>query len=144
MHHRDPVGFYATIVDREGSRDVAVNCPNCGNATMASRLEEGCPFCGTHFSMSELYPRISSCYCTNDIVERFGFDERMKRMFTRAAIVFFLVFLVLAIVLGRNNQELPLWGAALYYVFLAGLSAVVMTFFTYMGYSILPDGEAVP
>ena len=141
LHHRDPVGFYATIVDREGSRDVAVNCPNCGNATMASRLEEGCPFCGTHFSMSELYPRISSCYCANDIVERFGFDERMKRMFTRAAIVFFLVFLVLAIVLGRNNQELPLWGAALYYVFLAGLSAVVMTFFTYMGYSFFLMGK---
>ena len=134
LHRRDPVNFYATIVDRAGSRDVAVNCPNCGNATMASKLEEGCPYCGTHFSMSELYPRISSCYCTNGIVERFGFSERLKRILKRIAAVLFLVFFILGVAVGRNNQELPLWGAALYYAFAAGLASAVTTFFVYGGY----------
>lgn len=144
LHRREPVTFYANIVDREGSRDVAVNCPNCGNATMASKLEAGCPYCGTHFSMSDLWPRVSSCYCTNDIVERIGLDERLKKMLTKIGIVLFLVFLVLGVVLGRNNpdaQDMPLWGAALYYVVIAGIAAGVMTFFSYLGYSFFLFGK---
>lgn len=134
LHRRDPVTFHATIVDREGSRDVAVNCPHCGNATMASKLEKGCPYCGTHFSMSELYPRISSCYCTNDIIERFGFDERLKRRFTRIAIVLFLIFLALTIWQNRD-QDLPLWAAVLATVFQAGLMTAMTTLVLYLTYS---------
>ena len=134
LHRRSPVTFHATIVDREGSRDVPVNCPNCGNVTMASKLEEGCPYCGTHFAMSELYPRISSCYCTNDIIERFGFDERLKRMFTRIAIVLFLVFLALTIWQNRN-EDLPLWAAVLAIVFQAGLMTAMTTLVTYLAYN---------
>ena len=144
LHRREPVNFYANIVDREGSRDVAVNCPNCGNATMASKLEEGCPYCGTHFSMSDLWPRVSSCYCTNDIVERIGLDERLKKMLTKIGIALFLAFFVLGFAMGRNNpdtRDMPLWGATLYFAFLAGIAAGVTTFFCYMGYSFFLFGK---
>lgn len=135
LHRREPVNFYATIVDKEGSGDVAVNCPNCGNPAMASKLEEGCPYCGTHFSMSELYPRISSCYCTNDIIERFGFDERLKRMFTRIAVVLFVVFLVLSTLTNKEYRDFPLWAAALAITFQSALMTGAMTFCAYLCYS---------
>ena len=53
LHRREPVNFYATIVDKEGSGDVAVNCPNCGNPAMASKLEEGCPYCGREYNAAD-------------------------------------------------------------------------------------------
>ncbi len=53
LHRREPVNFYATIVDREGSRDFTVNCPNCGNVTTASKLQEGCPYCGTQYNSAD-------------------------------------------------------------------------------------------
>ena len=135
LHRREPVNFYATIVDKEGSGDVAVNCPNCGNPTMASKLEEGCPYCGTHFSMSELYPRISSCYCTNNIIERIGFDERLKRMFTRIAVVLFLIFLALSIMTNKEFRDLPLWAATLGIVVQSAIMTAGMTLFAYLSYS---------
>ena len=136
LHRREPVNFYATIVDREGSRDFTVNCPNCGNVTMASKLQGGCPYCGTRFAMSELYPRISSCYCTNNIFERFGADERLKKTFTRIAVILFVVFLGVFIWQNRNSGDRPLWVTAVMAIFQAGLMTAVMTFVAYMAYSI--------
>lgn len=37
------------------------------------------PFCGTLFSVSGLYSRISSCCFAEDVIWRHGFDERQKK-----------------------------------------------------------------
>ncbi len=141
LHRREPVNFYAVITDREGSRDFPVNCPNCGNAAMASKLQEACPYCGTHFSMSELYPRISSCYCTNNIVERFGMNERLRKTFTRIAVILFILFLAVSILQNREYSDLPFLARAVMVLFQAGLMSVLMTFTAYMVYSIFLLGR---
>ncbi|MBR1533592.1 MAG: hypothetical protein IJ639_04460 [Ruminococcus sp.] len=37
-------------------------CPNCGAATMISKLTEGCEYCGTRFLMNDLFPKITNFY----------------------------------------------------------------------------------
>lgn len=141
MHRREPVTFYACIVDKQGGGDVPVNCPNCGHASMASRLQEGCPYCGTHFAMSELYPRISSCYCVNNIVERTGLDERLKKVFLRIAAVFFVIFMIIVSVQNIRSGDYPIWAAELFAVLESCLLTAMMTFTAYMAYGFFLIGK---
>lgn len=136
FNRREPVTFYSVIVDKDGgSDDVTVNCPNCGAATLASKLQEGCPYCGTFFKISELFPRISSCYTVDGIIERVGFEDRLKKFFTRFAIAAFAVILIFLFITDRNETELPVVFLVLKNLFLSGMLAALLTFVSYMCYS---------
>ena len=37
---------------------MALSCPNCGAPSTLGELQAGCKHCGTHFLMSELYPKV--------------------------------------------------------------------------------------
>lgn len=49
-------------------------CPNCGNITKIAALEdEGCAYCGTHFLMAQLYPKVTNFYILDNLsVKKFG------------------------------------------------------------------------
>lgn len=141
LHRREPVTFYSVIVDREGSEDVAVNCPNCGAVTMASQLQKGCPYCGTHFEMSELFPRISSCFSVNGIVERIGFEGRLKKAFLGIAAASFVLLLIFLFVTEGNDPEMPVALLILKNTFYSALMSGVLTFASYMCYSLFLLGK---
>lgn len=41
-------------------------CPNCGNISEISALMEGCPYCGTKFLMSDLFPKVTDFHFLRD------------------------------------------------------------------------------
>lgn len=141
LYRREPVTFYTVIVDKEGSEDIAVNCPNCGAVTMASQLQKGCPYCGTHFEMSELFPRISSCFSVKGIVERIGLEGRLKKSFTGIACACFVLLLIFLFIMDGNGSDLPVVWLILRNVFWAALMSGVLTFMAYMSYSMFLLGK---
>lgn len=47
-------------------------CPNCGAGSRIVELtDKGCTYCGTHFVMSELFPKVTNFYCLKD----YGIDS---------------------------------------------------------------------
>ncbi len=61
--------FYGTLVHMLDSR-VAENdpytCPNCGAISTIKELQEKCPYCDTHFEMSQLFPKVTNYYLLKD------------------------------------------------------------------------------
>lgn len=83
-------------------------CPNCGNPEKIKALTEGCPYCGTSFKMSELYPKVTAY----NLVEDFSKDK--KEMFR-------FYFIVCGITIGVLLIGMPIIS-----LILAALAAVVM------------------
>ena len=44
-----------------------INCPNCGAPTTLEAIRNGCPYCGTHFEMSEIYPVVTNYFTKFDV-----------------------------------------------------------------------------
>ncbi|MBQ1321696.1 MAG: hypothetical protein IIY53_08675, partial [Solobacterium sp.] len=42
---KEPVFFYATLLNRKDYREKEISCPNCGHTAMASEMRDGCPYC---------------------------------------------------------------------------------------------------
>ena len=60
------VGLTAIIQDlKDGTQpsdDMALCCPHCGVPSKLGELHAGCKHCGTHFLMSELYPKVMNYF----------------------------------------------------------------------------------
>ena len=129
-----PLIVYVNVTDRsDAGGDFAVNCPNCGSVTMASKLESGCPYCGTYFKMRDLYPRISSYYCVEQVMDRYKASERLKRVFLTIGIslaaFFFTVYM-------WEGKEYPLIFRILRALFSGCMLGAIGTLVCYMAYSI--------
>lgn len=49
------------LIDKSNLPKDTYTCPNCGNFTSADVLSgTGCPYCGTHFEIPQLFPKIST------------------------------------------------------------------------------------
>lgn len=44
----------------------AYTCPNCGNISSVRALMQGCPYCHTHFQMTDLFPKVTNFYALRD------------------------------------------------------------------------------
>lgn len=81
---------------KEGAQppsDMTMNCPNCGAPATVAQIENGCPYCGTHFIMKELYPKV-----VNYFFEKLLGQGQKKNY--RELITFILVSTVLMLVIG--------------------------------------------
>lgn len=55
-------------------------CPACGGISKIRALqEEGCPYCGGHFIMSELFPKVSNYWFNKSVSIPEKFDSDMKK-----------------------------------------------------------------
>ena len=128
-----PLIMYSNVTDRiDGGGDFAVNCPNCGSVAMASELENGCPYCGTFFKMRDLYPRISSYYCVDQVMDRYKATERLKKVFLTIGIALALVFFTVFMLEGKEYQ---LAFRILRALFSGCMLGAMCTFVSYLGYS---------
>lgn len=59
----DPQSFFQTItwMDRQKPEEM-YNCPNCGAVSSIETLLGGCPYCHTHFLISDLFPKVTNYY----------------------------------------------------------------------------------
>ncbi len=67
---RDYQSIYETVVDVHAGEDVSKDpycCPNCGSVSTVKELQEGCAYCGTHFRMDELYPKVKNYFFVSDM-----------------------------------------------------------------------------
>ena len=136
-----PVTFHAVVVDHRGREDFAVSCPACGSPSLASGLEKGCAFCGTRFAVSGLYPRISSCFFTEDVIWRPGFDKRQKKRYTVIAGILFPVMSFLSLVMRGFGSGYPVWLQILGHLFSGAFAAAVLTFMVFMAGTYLMIGK---
>lgn len=63
-HHAGYMMAQAVIHSPDDNRcqKLSVTCPNCGAVASIGQLEQGCKYCGTHFSIKDLFPRVTNTY----------------------------------------------------------------------------------
>lgn len=77
-------------------------CPNCGSASTLQRLSsEGCAFCGTRFSLSELYPKVSCNYLVYGVFP--GTPKEMAKDVLKVVIPVALLTMILIIIYDITN-----------------------------------------
>ncbi len=70
--------FYTSITDTkaaEGAKKDVYCCPNCGAVSTVENLLARCAYCGTHFEMKDLYPKVSLNYAIKEI----GMTDKMVK-----------------------------------------------------------------
>lgn len=130
---KEPVVFYGSLLDKEGYEDHLLSCPNCGHETMASLLKEGCPYCGTHFEMDDVYPCFTSFYSVPMIVER----DRLMKVLKRNVLIggggSAIVLFVLSII---TDTEMVWWFRIIKALFLSALMGGMCAVMVYMTMSM--------
>lgn len=132
---KDDKVLYVTVNDLvKGSASAQAEpyrCPNCGNLTTVGEISRGCPYCGTHFEMEDLFPRVSSYYFVKDFggTEKEVYGDVKKHMLPTAVIVG--VFGLISGILGWDKEStvLSVLGVIFMTAFSAGVGAI-------MGYMI--------
>lgn len=90
--------FYQIITDAYNWNVIGEDihaCPNCGAASQIKVLENGCPYCGTFFKMSDLFPKTTNFYFIKDV----GGTEKevygtLKKVMILCMLVIFLINLL--------------------------------------------------
>lgn len=68
--NRKNTSFYQTITDvntPQLAENDTYNCPSCGGVSTFATLQTGCPYCGTCFRMSDIFPVVSNYYFLEDM-----------------------------------------------------------------------------
>ena len=97
FHREKPVVCYTTVVDLKGAgthgrEEDVYCCPHCGAAEKIKTLLEKCPYCDTHFEISELYPKVENSYSVLDIS---GTNEEINKEVKKHVIPFMLLGIII-------------------------------------------------
>lgn len=89
--------FYQTITNVWGQRaaEEEYTCPNCGAVSPIRVLEDGCPYCGTFFKLTDLFPTVTNFYFVKDVG---GTETELKHSILKVAkplMIFFPILLFL-------------------------------------------------
>lgn len=69
-------------------------CPNCSNIeTVESFEENGCQYCGTHFTVSEMYPKVTNFYTLDNVADKKLNFDRLWRLAAGALLPALLIAL---------------------------------------------------
>ena len=131
--YAEPVTFYGSLLDKDGYEDFSCTCPNCGHQTMASKLGDGCPYCGTVFEIEETYPCFTSFYTVAGIVERAHLMDRLKKRMIIAAVISGILFFLLYFL----TSDYVIWFRILSSLFMGAFCAGMTAFLVYMASSVL-------
>ena len=142
--------FYQTMTEAWDSQAVSEDlyaCPNCGAIRPIGVLQKGCPYCGTHFEMSDLFPRVTSFY----FIEDFGKTQKeLKRSIWKTLIPVMLLAMVCFTCFFYQDPEVGgQWLPSILRGFFAGiLGGAVFGYpiwaFRQLGAMVKNAGKAVP
>ena len=99
---KEPINIYATLLEKKGVRDFSCTCPNCGNTDLISKMEDGCPYCGTVFEIEDVWPRFTAWYSVPGIVERAKTVRNLKRYLT---IIFICALVIMSFVTWHAHPD---------------------------------------
>lgn len=138
--YTQPVTFYGCLLDKKNYEDRLCTCPNCGHQTLLSKLNDGCPYCGTVFETEDSYPCFTSFYTVNNIVERANLMDRLKKRMLIVGISAGL--LIFAIYFFYNSREYVWYFRILASLFMGGFCGAVSAFMAYMFSSMVLVAKA--
>ncbi len=130
---KEPIIFYATLLEKQGFRDFSCTCPNCGHTDLVSKMKDGCPYCGTVFEIEDVWPVFSSWYSVPGIVERADLMPRLKKNLIG---IFAVSFAVLSVVTWFVQSDYDLIFRILVSLFTGAITGGMITFVCYMLYSL--------
>lgn len=105
----DRITMYATITDTKTkniSSKTPLCCPKCGAPQTVGQLKDGCDYCDTKFTMSELYPKVTNFFITRDYM--MTSDELKKEigLFVLAGMLIFGIMGAFKAVMGGGIGEI--------------------------------------
>lgn len=97
--------FYQTITDIGGQRAAEEEhlCPNCGAVSPIRVLEDGCPYCGTFFKMTDLFPKVTGFYFVRDVS---GTQTELKQSILKIAKPLVIAFSILLFLAYLGNPDM--------------------------------------
>ena len=129
---KEPITFYATLLEKPGTKDFSCTCPNCGHTDLISKMKDGCPYCGTVFEIEDVWPVFSSWYSVPGIVERATLIPNLKKYLK---IIFFAAFAVLTVATWFTQADVDPFPRVLVALFTGAVTGGMLTFAAYMLYS---------
>ena len=120
-------------------------CPNCGANVRIAQLVEGCPYCGTFFKMSELYPKVSNYYFLRDCGRT---EKELKSEISKflvPPILGFSVFYTLTFFVGQSHKNilLALIGGVIGGILSGGFLGYILWAFSKLGSLFWDAGKSV-
>ncbi|MGI6608463.1 MAG: hypothetical protein ACOX1F_05755 [Erysipelotrichaceae bacterium] len=132
----DDYNIYITIIEPSSQRQAEIAemdyvCPDCGAVSKVGVLEQsGCLYCGGHFIMGELFPKVTDYWFNGDVI----IPEKVKSMLKKNilwAIPFTILFYCLNLLLAKDGDNVLFlavisliggifMGAVISYIFFAG------------------------
>ncbi len=118
--------LYANVTDLMHPNVVTtVTCPNCATISHVQELIKGCPSCGTRFSITDFYPKVTSFYT----VDHTGVTPKeVKSKATKSVVIGAAIGVSIALTSCLSGE----W----YYIFGAIPGALFGGFFGYFVYSM--------
>ena len=129
---KEPIIFYATLLEKPGTKDFSCTCPNCGHTELFSKMQNGCPYCGTVFEIEEVWPIFSSWYSVPGIVERATLMQNLKKYLS---IVFAAAFALLTVITWFVQKDMDPLPRVPVSIFTGAVTGGMVTFLAYMLYS---------
>ena len=101
-HKTSKETLYELMSDIKGGHidpNMAYNCPNCGNVLKISELTDGCPYCGTRWILSDLFPVTTYYYFIKDIS---GTKKELKNEMAPYMMLIGLLMFLVGLLLKRS------------------------------------------
>jgi len=108
------------LVDPKNLPEDSYSCPNCGNLSKADVLaKDGCSFCGTHFELPQLFPKVSS-YTYREVWQddtKLSYKPSTRDALIAGAVIYLIELFVSFLFLIENRFDfsvlIPFWFVAL-------------------------------
>ncbi len=135
---KEPIIFYATLLEKEGFRDFSCTCPSCGHTALVSEMKDGCPYCGTVFEIEDVWPVFASWYSVPGIVERANLTSNLNKYMK---MIFFCSFAALTAIGFFVHADYDPWARVLVSLFTGAVTGGMITFVSYMLFSFFLLGK---
>lgn len=112
------------LIDKNNLPKDDYSCPNCGNFASAQVLStEGCPYCGTHFELPDLFPKISYYSYKERAVDLNKTSKDTTRLGLKVCVPIFILEVIISIIMffEYDFQIAPMigyWFIALFILFI--------------------------
>ena len=102
------VTFYQTIIEPQAGMEHLAEqtyvCPNCAAiAHIGELLDTGCPYCGTRYIMSDLYPKVTNFYTLESMPD----GEKVEKETHRRVVIGAVVMAAVVVLVMRMASTLP-------------------------------------
>lgn len=100
--------MYTTITDVISGfhpDNESISCPNCGNVSTLAQLQGGCPYCGTTYKMTDLFPKVTGYHFLEDVAPTSGEHKSRMWLFILGGVVHTILLGIFGIILSIINGE---------------------------------------